>query len=48
TAYLQAVNQIDALLKTPPETCQKLADEIYSLKTGVKRYQGVYRALKKQ
>jgi glycosyltransferase involved in cell wall biosynthesis len=45
SAYLEAINEIDNLLKTPPETCQKLAEDFYSLKTGVKRYQGVYQAL---
>jgi glycosyltransferase involved in cell wall biosynthesis len=45
SAYLEAINEIDNLLKTPPETCQKLAEDFYSLKTGVKRYQRVYQAL---
>lgn len=45
SAYTEAINQIDELLKTSPETCRNLATDFYSLKTGVQRYQSVYNQL---
>ena len=45
SAYEEAIVQIDELLKTPPETCRKLAEDFYSLKTGVERYREVYQEL---
>lgn len=45
SAYVEAIDQIDELLKTPPETCRNLANDFYSLKTGVQRYLSVYNQL---
>ena len=45
-AYVEAIDQIDELLKTPPETCRKLANDFYSLKTGIERYRSVYDQLR--
>jgi hypothetical protein len=43
TAYNEAIDQLDALLKIDPTKIRQCAIDRFSLESGVEKYNGVYR-----